>query len=81
MAGEGRKPRMRPLRALEITGCYENPSTIQSASDRSPQSVRNRSGRLILFADPQTGVAPEVWTPRPPYAFKMSMFNVFCNSH
>ena len=45
------------------------------------QSVPARKGTIDFVADPQTGVATEAWTPRPPYAFKMSMFNVFCNSH
>lgn len=37
-------------------------------------------GREYCLADPRTGVATGV-TPWPQYAFKMSMFNVSCNSH
>ena len=84
MTGERRaRAATRPLHALEITGCREH----REDPERHPFAVgaraapRDEKRRLVLFADPQTGVAPEAWTPRPPYAFKISMFNVFCNSH
>lgn len=70
---------------LRSRGLVTKTSTIQSAL---PESVRTKRARrthkesdCFFIADPQTGVAPEAWTPRPPYAFKISMFNVFCNSH
>ena len=71
----------RPLLALEITGGFPTRRSRAPSIRCRRAGDTNRPRRLFYFADPQTGVAPEVWTPRPPYAFKISMFNVFCNSH
>ena len=87
MTGERRaRAATRPLHALEITGCDEHRDDperhfVRRFGVERAAPPRHEKGRLVLFADPQTGVAPEAWTPRPPYAFKISMFNVFCNSH
>jgi hypothetical protein len=64
----------------------------QQANDASnervqlkPEAVRetresNKRRRLLLTSRPSDGRGLGM-DPRPPYAFKMSMFNVFCNSH
>ena len=60
-----------PTQLREREGRREDPG-------RDPES--KKGSRLFRFSDPQPGVAPGQ-DPRPPCAFKMSMFNVFCNSH
>ena len=58
----------------------------QAVSDRAGRSrkprARSREQRsaIALTRRPSDGRGPGI-DPRPPYAFKMSMFNVFCNSH
>ena len=70
-------------RCVHLRSRGASAATIQSAVPSvTPSELATTTDLAIDFlADPQTGVAPEAWTPRPPYAFKISMFNVFCNSH
>ena len=44
-----------------------------------PRGAREGQRRQGFVSDPRTDVAPG--GPGPPCAFKMSMFNVSCNSH
>ena len=61
------------LEATERRRYEAQGATAAFPSDGKPGGDRDRS-------DPQTGVAPGLY-PGPQYAFKISMFNVSCNSH
>ena len=73
----------QPARSsLEETECTT--STPQSRGQRGTMTPRAQvpkgSSRLVWLPYSETGVAPG-GNPRPQYAFKVSMFNVSCNSH
>ena len=57
------------------------PTYRRSAGTMTPRAQAARRPPVIVCSpDSETGVVPGV-NPRPQCAFKMSMFNVSCNSH
>ena len=51
----------------------------ESGRHGAPASTMDTAAN-VLVCRPSDGRGPGM-DPRPPYAFKVSMFNVFCNSH